>query len=102
MNSQIHFSKAPNSSICKSIAELHRMSLEVDFLPSLGIQFLHSFYQTLSRSQLGRFYWIGVDDQTIGVLVGIDERSKLSSTLIKHGFLPICFHVFLAILRKPS
>lgn len=84
------------------VALIHTGALKGDFLPSLGFNFLSTFYSGV----LGKpgVYGFGYKDkgQVIGFVVGTSDSSIFFHLALKAKFLEVSFYLLLQLLKKPS
>lgn len=84
------------------IAKIHLKALEGDFLPSLGINFLKTFYEGV----LGKrgVYGFGVfeGDKLWGFVIGTKDSRKFFPEVFRSRFLKLSVLVFVQLLKKPN
>lgn len=87
----------------EAIAHLHANSLAGDFLPSLGVPFLHAFYRTALQSGTIFGYVDQEDLQVVGFVLASPETSALfRKAILGPGALRIAWAAIPSLLRQPQ
>lgn len=94
--------KRLTSKDCLAIAKIHTSSLAGDFLPSLGFNFLETFYDGVIGK--GGVYGFGVfkDGRIRGFVVGTRDSSKFFSLALRSNFVKLSFLLLIKLVKKPS
>lgn len=94
--------KSLNFSNIDEVAKIHMETLKGDFFPSLGINFLKTFYEgVIGKSDV---YGFGVFDRgkLYGFVVGTNDSGKFFSEIFKSRFLKLTFIVLTQLIKNPS
>lgn len=85
----------------KSISLIHSEALAGDFLPSLGFNFLSTFYSGVLLKP--GVYGFGYDDKgkMVGFVVGTSDSSSFFSMALKAKFLKLSFCLLLQLIKNP-
>lgn len=87
---------------CLEVAELHKESLEGDFLPTLGVNVLKTIYRGFLKDKGNIGYVVEEDGKVIGFTTGSENTDIMFKKIIKKEFLPLVYHVLIALIKKPS
>lgn len=94
--------KRLTSKDCLAITKIHTSSLAGDFLPSLGFNFLKTFYDGV----IGKcgVYGFGVfeDGKIHGFVIGTTDSSKFFSRAIKAHFLKLSLLLTVRLIKNPT
>ncbi len=83
------------------IAKIHFQTLSDDFLPSLGINFLKSFYQGII-GQPGVYIFTEVQKNNVyGFVVGVKNSKKFFTLAIRSNPLKLSLFLLLAVIKNP-
>lgn len=84
------------------ISKIHVVSLSDDFLPSLGVNFLETFYKgIIGKSGVYGFVDIG-SGRIRGFIVGTKNMKIFFKQALKANFLKLFVYLFIKLLKKPS
>lgn len=83
------------------IAKIHTEALKGDFLPSLGNNFLTTFYEGIINKP--GIYGFGFEEkeEIVGFVIGTKDSHKFFSLAIKENFLKLSLWLLLEILKNP-
>jgi ribosomal protein S18 acetylase RimI-like enzyme len=86
----------------REIAEIHKEALADDFLPSLGLRFLETFYKGVLEKR-GVFGFVSIEKGKVnGFVLGTDEMGRFFKLALRANFLSLSLLLFLRIMKKPS
>lgn len=85
-----------------SLARIHKTALKNDFLPSLGENFLTTFYKSLIGEK-GIFAFAERNqNQILGFVIGTDDMGLLFKKVLRSNFLELSLSLLLALLKNPG
>jgi ribosomal protein S18 acetylase RimI-like enzyme len=84
------------------VAQIHAAALPGDFLPSLGVRFLSTFYRAALESAAA-FGFVQIQgDQASGFVLGSVDTSQLFRRVILRAAVPLAWAALPAVLRRPG
>lgn len=84
------------------ISRIHVNALSSDFLPSLGFDFLKTFYNGVI-GKAGVFGFVSKDKEEInGFVVGTENMDRFFKLALTSKFIALCFYLGIQLLKKPS
>lgn len=94
--------KRLTSKDCLAITKIHMSSLAGDFLPSLGFNFLKTFYDGVIGK--GGVYGFGVfeNGKVLGFVVGTTDSSKFFAQALKAHFLKLSLLLTVRLIKNPT
>lgn len=85
----------------KTIALIHQKALFGDFLPSLGFNFLSTFYAGVLGKPGVYGYGFEKEDQVVGFVVGTDDAKGFFGLALRSRFLQLSMFLAVEILKNP-
>lgn len=86
----------------KRVAEIHAHALEGDFLPSLGVAFLHVFYQAALAHDMAIGIVALTGDTPIGFVLGSSDMDIMFQKVVRSASLQLARAALPAVVRKPG
>lgn len=90
-----------NPSHSSQIAITHSEALSGDFLPSLGVGFLTTFYQGVIGKTGVYIFGIIERGKVSGFVLGTKDSSKFFSLALRSNFLRLSFLLLCQLIRRP-
>lgn len=84
------------------IAEIHLKALEGDFLPSLGFNFLKTFYSGIVGKKEVYAFGVFEDDKLQGFVIGAMDSKKFFLAAFKANVLKFTLLLLFQLLKKPA
>ncbi len=94
--------KPLNAAYIKEVAEIHQEALKGDFFPSLGINFLKTFYEGVFKNSDLYGFGIFQGRKLCGFVIGTKDSGKFFSEVFKSRFLKLSLIVFIQLLKNPN
>lgn len=85
-----------------AVARIHADALAGDFLPSLGVTFLHQFYSTVLTERLGFGYVYLANERVDGFILGSVDSSRLFRNMVIKRGIRLGLSAVPAVLRHPA
>lgn len=84
------------------VVRLHSSALKGDFLPSLGISFLTTFYKTLINEPNTCTLVYYQKHQVLGFVIGTKDMALFLKNILKKRFLEFCLLIAYQIIKNPQ
>ena len=85
----------------EKVALIHKSALSDDFLPSLGIKFLNTFYSGLIGKPNVFGFVYQEKNKVAGFVVGTNDMNAFFKTALKSKFFKLSFLLLFQILKRP-
>ncbi len=84
------------------IARIHKGALDGDFLPSLGLRFLTTFYEgIIGREDIYSFVY-KEKKHILGFVLGVKDSKRFFPQVIRANFLKLSLLLLLQIIKNPK
>lgn len=84
------------------ISQIHLESLENNFLPSLGLNFLKALYKGIVGKK-GNYGFVAIENQkVVGFAIGTKNMKDYLKLALRSNFLELCLYLFFRLIKKPT
>jgi len=84
------------------VADIHLKALEGDFLPSLGFDFLKTFYSGIVGKKAVYSFGIFEEDKLQGFVIGTTDSKKFFSDAFKENIFKLIILLLFELFKKPT
>ena len=90
------------SADASEIAKIHMQALNGDFLPSLGLNFLKTFYSGVVDKRNVHGFAFRVDGKIYGFVVGTTDSRTFFKEAIKSKFASLLIFLLIGLVKRPA